>query len=161
MIGGILRKQQLVANQSILLGELQRDSTPEALKKIDFQKYVFQPAPKEQERAKKWWSQRFNPDIQEHIFTHILNTVAGVHSQKKYKSQHTHMNITQYSQPLYTNKSTQNVVGDKFATLRRRVDDQSNETVENIVKVRLNNYDILNGQIQFDYRLSQSLEVPT
>lgn len=108
---------------------------------------MFQPAPKEQERAKKWWGQRFNPDIQEHIFTHILNTVAGVHSQKKYKSQHTHMNITQYSQPLYTNKGTQNVAGDKFATLRRRVDDQSNETVENIVKVRLNNYDILNGQI--------------
>lgn len=55
------------------------------------------------------------------------------------------MDATQYSQQLYTNKGTANIFGDKFATLRRRVDDQTNDTVENIVKVRLNNYDILNG----------------
>ena len=40
----------------------------------------------ERERTEKWWNQRFNPDVQEHIFTNILNTVAGVHAQKKHKS---------------------------------------------------------------------------
>lgn len=36
VIGGILRKQQLVTNQSVLLGELKRKSAGNDLKKIDF-----------------------------------------------------------------------------------------------------------------------------
>lgn len=41
VIGGILRKQQLVTNQSVLLGELKRKSAGNDLKKMDFQKYVY------------------------------------------------------------------------------------------------------------------------